>query len=249
MILTRIFPGVSEAIDLEEPDSRERLAALYTADDSRWLRLNLITSVNGSAAGSDGTSESLTNRADRALLGVIRNQSDVVLVGAASVRAEGYRVPRRARLAILTASGELSGHRLSAEIEPGRLLVVCPESAAGRARETLGDVPADIVVLPDDRGTLRAAAVIDALAARGLTHVVCEGGPSLAAQLLDAGIVDEICLSTGPLLTSSRLALFGSIGITERRLELRQLLVDDASGLYARWTVRREEPAAGAATA
>ncbi|WP_181134458.1 dihydrofolate reductase family protein, partial [Rathayibacter sp. AY1D5] len=71
----------------------------------------MIASVTGSSTGSDGTSETLTNRVDRTILGVVREQADVVLVGAASVRAEGYRVPRRVPLAVVSASGDLAGHR------------------------------------------------------------------------------------------------------------------------------------------
>ncbi|TXN32127.1 dihydrofolate reductase family protein [Lacisediminihabitans profunda] len=238
MILTRVFPGPGEPIDTDAEDARARLAGLYEPGADRWLRLNLVASVDGSAAGADGTSESLSNRADRKILGVIRRHSQVVLVGAASVRAEGYQLPRTVPLAVLTGSGDLTGHRLEPELAPDRLIVLCPASAEPAVHESLGGIAARIVTIPDLDGRLAATSVVGSLAALGFNRIVCEGGPTLAAQLLDAGLVDELCLSTSPRIGAGRLRLLGDRPIEERPLELRQLLVDDGGGLYARWLLR-----------
>lgn len=239
MILTRVHPGPSEQIDLDVADSRDRLLELYRPPSATWLRLNLITSVSGSAAGSDGTSESLTNPADRKLLGVIRELADVVLIGAQSVRAEGFQLPRKARLAVVTRSGDLSGHRIAGPVEPGRLFVVCPASAAERAASLSGNgLPgAEIIVVDSDDGSLTPRAILDALHAHGLTSIVCEGGPNLAAQFAQAGLLDEVCLSTSPSLGGPSLPLLGS-ELAPVALDLSSLMIDEASGLYARWAVR-----------
>ena len=92
-VLRRIVPAADEVPEAVHIDDRDRLLELYAPRAPDWLRLNLVASVSGSAAGTDGTSESLTSRADRRILGVIRELADVVLVGANSVRAEGYRCP------------------------------------------------------------------------------------------------------------------------------------------------------------
>ncbi|MHB1171647.1 MAG: dihydrofolate reductase family protein, partial [Lacisediminihabitans sp.] len=68
MTLARIYPASAEVIGLDAPDGRERLSELYRPERASWLRVNLIASVSGSAAGGDGTSETLTNRVDRTLL-------------------------------------------------------------------------------------------------------------------------------------------------------------------------------------
>ena len=230
MSLKRVVPGPIEMIEL---DDRDRLLDLYRPPRTPWLRFNLITSVGGSAAGSDGTSESLTNPADRRLLGVIRELADIVLVGAQSVRAEGFQLPRRARLAVVTMSGDLSGHRIDAT--DGRVYVVCPASAVDRAAAS---IPGATIIALDGDGPLDPAAIIAALQTRGFTSIVCEGGPSLVAQFVVAGLVDELCLSTSATLGGPSLPLLGSAEIDPVRLELSQLLVDDASGLYARWAVR-----------
>ncbi|MDQ1529297.1 MAG: hypothetical protein QOH77_1087, partial [Actinomycetota bacterium] len=222
---------------LDGADARDRLTELYRPPAEDWLRLNLVGSVSGSATGSDGTSETLTNPADRLLLGVIRMLADVVLVGAQSVRAEGYFVPRRAALAIVTSSGDLTGHRITSTGQRGPLLVLCPASAEKRARETIGDENAKVIVVADEAGSLAAADIVAALRDAGLRSIVSEGGPHLAARLLHGGVVDELCLSTSPVLNGANIPLFGSSEFAGRALSLRSLMVDSASGVYARWAI------------
>jgi riboflavin biosynthesis pyrimidine reductase len=235
LILTRVFPEPGEPIDTDEGEARELLSGLYEPGAARWVRLNLITSVDGSAVGSDGTSESLSNRADRKILGVIRRHSQVVLVGASSVRAEGYQLPRTVPLAVVTSSGDLAGHRISPTHDPGRLIVLCPASAESTVRESLGELTARVVTVPDTDARLDATAIIDTLASLGFDRIVCEGGPALAAQLLDAGLVHELCLSTSPRIGGGSMRMLGDRAIAEKPLALHQLVVDDAGGVYARW--------------
>ncbi|MCU1470826.1 MAG: hypothetical protein JWQ39_1975 [Glaciihabitans sp.] len=239
MILTRVYPAADAPIDLDAADARDRLADLYRPPREDWLRLNLIGSVSGSATGSDGTSETLTNPADRALLGVIRTLSEVVLVGAASVRAEGYFVPRRAALAVVTSTGDLTGHRITSTGQRGPLIVLCPGSSAAMARATVEDPDALVIPVPDTGGMLAAADIVSALRSAGFRSIVAEGGPILAAHLLAGEVVDEVCLTTSPVLNGASIPLFGSSEFTARPLELTQLLVDNASGLYARWRATR----------
>jgi riboflavin biosynthesis pyrimidine reductase len=233
VILRRVHPGPEEGLDLEVDGTRARLLDLYRPPSETWLRLNLVTSVSGSAAGSDGTSETLTSAADRRILGVIRELADVVLVGAQSVRAEGYVRPKRAPLAVVTASGDLAGHRISGDGPP--VVVVCPPDAVDRVRASLAD--AEIVAVPGPR--MLPADIIEALRSRGFASLVCEGGPGLARQLIVGGLVDEVCLTTSPRLTGATLPLFGAEAFPEVAVSLAQLLIDDESSIYSRWLTTR----------
>ena len=244
MSLTQLYPlAGTQPVDVDGEGAREALERLYRIPSRPWLRVNLVASVNGSAAGTDGTSTGLTNRTDRKILGAIRRLADVVLVGASSVRAEGYLLPRTAALAVVTGSGDLTGHRIPPGLEPGRLLVICPEQARGRVRSSLGGASAEIIAAEAQDSAVSPSAIIAALHGRGLSSIVCEGGPQLASALLSAGLVDELCLTTSPLLTAARLPMLPGVA-AGRRLRLSQLLVDESDALYARWSVP-DRPATG----
>lgn len=231
MKLSRVHPAPAETLDLDDDGARDRLLEWYRPLQPDWLRTNLVLSANGSAAGPDGTSESLSGGADRRILGVIRELSDIVLVGAASVRTEGYQVPKRSRLAVLTASGDLTGHRLAPELA-ARVTVVGPAAALQRARSELPG--AELLELAEASD---AAHAIGALRAAGYRSIVCEGGPSLAGQLVAAGLVDELCFTTAPVLTAMRApALVGDLDTA--RLDLRQLAADDEGHVFTRWVTR-----------
>lgn len=249
MILSRIFPGGGEAgaqfecastvdperIDLAA-DFRGALAQWYGIPRRDWLRINLVSSVNGSAAGADGTSNALTNRVDRKILGAIRRLSDVVLVGASSLRSERYLLPRTAVLAVVTASGDLTGHCIPADVPAGRVIVLCADVALPRVRESLGGAAAEVITVATDHGRIPVSGVVAALRARGLSSIVCEGGPNLAAQLVGAGLVDELCLTTSPTLSPAPLPVLPLLPEADAvPLRLSQLLVDESRTLYARW--------------
>jgi len=86
VIVTRVFPGHAESVDVDDAHSRDALLDWYRPDTMSSVRINLISTVSGNAGGSDGTSHTLSNPVDRKILGVIRELGDVVLVGAQSVR-------------------------------------------------------------------------------------------------------------------------------------------------------------------
>ncbi|NIJ03738.1 dihydrofolate reductase family protein [Frigoribacterium faeni] len=223
----------------ETDDGRALLRELYAPPAVDWLRLNLIAAVSGDAAGEDGTSDTLSNPDDRAVLAAIRDLADGVLVGAASVRAEGYRVPRSSKLVVLTAGGDLGGHRIDPD-RADRVVVVCPAAAVDTATATLGpDVArrATVLVVDDVDGRVAPTALVARLRDHGLRSLVCEGGPSLAGQLLHDGLVDELCLSTSPVVIGSGLPVFGRERFDPSRLSLTRLMMDDQSALYARWLV------------
>lgn len=235
MILKRLLPLADASADLDSPGGRGQVAEFYRPPRADWVRLNLVGTVNGGATGKDGTSETITNPVDRVILNVIRSLADVVVIGAASVRVEGYFVPKRAALAVVTSSGDLAGHRITSGGGRGPLLVLCPLEAVATARATVGDSDARIIGVPATDGVLSPDAIVATLHDAGFRSIVVEGGPRLAAHLVGGGVVDELCLTTAPLLHDSPVALFGSLGTGQIPLTLTQLLVDDDGATYARW--------------
>lgn len=83
------------------------LAEIYAWPEGDSLRLNMLIGPSGNVTGDDGTSHSLTSSADRRLLRIIRKDADAVVVGASSVRAEGWFLPPQGTLVVLSKSGDL----------------------------------------------------------------------------------------------------------------------------------------------
>ncbi|GAD33248.1 pyrimidine reductase, riboflavin biosynthesis [Microbacterium sp. TS-1] len=191
MRVTEMLPETGESADSTTDAGRVWLAGRYRRAPGGYVRVNMVTTLTGSASGGDGTSETITSPTDRSILGIIRRDADVVVVGAETVRAEGYVVPRTAALAIVSRSGRLDGHRLT-DAEAGRVVLVVPDGARPEA-------PAGVTVVTAGSGPdLSPADVLAVLSARGWERVVCEGGPTLAAQFIAAGVADEICLTVAP---------------------------------------------------
>ncbi|MEV7691879.1 dihydrofolate reductase family protein [Microbacterium sp. NPDC089189] len=228
--MTRVIPQPTIRHDIDSADGLAWLENEYAPPEGGYVRLNMITSLTGTASGSDGTSETLSSPVDRRILGVIRAASDVVVVGAATVRAERYIAPRRTRLAIVTSTGDL-GDVSFAEEDRDRVVLVADTthaSAVERAGSALG---IDTVVA--DAAELSPAAILTALATRDWTRVVCEGGPSLAGQFAEARCIDEFCLSLAPQFTPPGTPLLGHAADI-RLAPPHAMLVDDAGFSYLR---------------
>lgn len=234
--VTEVLPGPADparadagafAIDAYGEPLRAWLAARYSPADGVRVRMNMITSLTGAAVGADGTSDSLTSRVDRTLLGVIRSFADVVLVGAATVRAEGAVLPRRGAFAIVTATGDLGAMRMP-PADAARVLLVCPAAAADDVARR-APAGAEVVPVPGDAAPRE---ILGAVRDRGLARVVCEGGPSLSSAFARAGVVDEYCVTVAPAI-GARGAPFVDVDDTVPT-HVAGMLVDDAGFSYLR---------------
>ncbi|MDN5764631.1 MAG: dihydrofolate reductase family protein [Humibacillus sp.] len=257
----RLLVAGSSGIDpLTELDEAALFAAYAPPSPARghgdhvepgWLRCNMVTSLDGAATGADGMTGSINNAADRAVFDVLRASSHAVVVGAGTIRAEGYvplSVPatlvglRRGRglpdalpLVVISHRGEvpptLRGRR------DGSVLMATPENAPGlsRTRDDLGD--SNVLVCGD--GSLDLHALIGQLHDRGLTQLLTEGGPSLLGSFIAAGLVDELCYTVAPhLVGGEHPRTVGADGIPAA-LELT-LLVEQDSTVMGRWSVLRQ---------
>ena len=210
----------------------DALRAAYAPPHLPWLRLNFVATVDGAAEGGDGTSGSINNAADNRVFHLLRDLADVIVVGAGTVRAEGYR-PNVKPLVVVTRSGELPPTLL--EGDTSRLHLATGSLAPGleRARSVLGD---RVLVLGEEAPDPAALRV--ALEDAGYGSILCEGGPHLAADLLAAGLVDELCSTVVPALVGGSHARIAEGAPVAVPLDLHSLLEADST-LLARWLVRR----------
>ena len=79
-------------------------------------------------------------------------------------------------------------------------------------------------------------AMLDVFEARGWTQVLCEGGPHLFGSLLDAGLVDEVCVTLAPLFAGGRAGrIVQGAGERERLFALAHALTDDEGFVLLRY--------------
>jgi riboflavin biosynthesis pyrimidine reductase len=195
------------------PDSLGELDSYY-GEQPVGVRANMIAALDGAAA-FEGRTKAITDAADQMLLAFLRSCCDVVLAGSATVAAEKYgpvrladelRERRRAsgrselpRLAVVTARGALSPELriFSGEERP----VIVTVARTARQQPNLNDL-GDVVVAGDD--VIEPTAMLTALREIGLERVLCEGGPYLLSTLVDADLVDDMCLTLTPYLAGSQ---------------------------------------------
>jgi riboflavin biosynthesis pyrimidine reductase len=199
-------------------DEVASLEDLYAAPGP-LLRAGFVHAVDGVIA-LDGTSAALGSPADKAAFRALRAVCDAVLVGAGTARAEDYGPVLLSETGTAwRAERQLSRPPLvlvsrSLDLDPGArcftgdtrpLVLTCADATPPRG---LADV-ADLVVAGGPSVDLRAG--LDALRARGLSHLLCEGGPGLLTDLLRLGLVDELCLTSAPLLAGEGPRLVGAL--------------------------------------
>jgi riboflavin biosynthesis pyrimidine reductase len=183
------------------------------------LRSNFVTSLDGSIVGPDGRSGSINTRSDHYVFALHRAAADAILVGAGTVRAEGYRAVDLAgwQLDLRSAVGLAPYPVLVIVSGSGRLdpAIATPVGGAGGSvlvLTTAGKPPeavaglrgAGVEVVEMPGGEVDLVQVSALLADRGLSRVLCEGGPRLNRDLLAEDLVDEISLTLAPVVVGGR---------------------------------------------
>jgi riboflavin biosynthesis pyrimidine reductase len=224
-------------------------------DGSCWVLANMVGGLDGTASVG-GRVGALSAGPDQALFRALRGLADVVMVGAETVRREGYGAialapeqaaarqaagrPAAPPLAVVTRSLALDWSAPAfAAAPPDRRTLVITGAAADPERLRAARAAADVIVAGADR--VEPGLALRALAERGQRVVLCEGGPAWLGQLAAAGLLDELCLTIAPLIGGDPLPLSVTPpGAPLARFELRHVLAD-ASTLFLRYERARDD--------
>lgn len=226
---------------------RAQLRGMYAvpAAADRWLRVNFVSTLDGAVTGPDGLSGSINTPADNLVFQVLRELADAVLVGAGTAADEGYRRlvpegeesrPAGPPLVLTSRRAQLPDRVAATRQHGGELLLATVESAPAQALSAARHALGTDQVLVCGEQELDLAAVLDALAGRGLRQILCEGGPHLFGSLLASGLVDELDLTLSPKLVASevpRIASGPGVDVTATPLTL----VEEDGTLIGRWLV------------
>ncbi len=225
--------------------SPDDLHEIYSGQTSPCLRAGFVVALDGGISFA-GSSRPLRTPTDEAAFHALRAVADAVVVGAGTVRAEGYGPvrPRPGGLVWRHAHGlppvpPLVTVSRSLDLDPAdrcfsgpSLVVTC--ASADRHRKSRLSAVTEVVVAGEDDVDLSAA--VCALHERGFTRLLCEGGPQLLAALLQRGLVEELCLTLTPLLLGAAPHLLPTALTAPQQLELRHL-IDGDGVLLARYAV------------
>lgn len=215
-----------------------------------WLRANMVSTLDG-AAQHEGRSQPISTAADMRIFGTLRGLADVVVVGAETVRQEGYR-PARARaefaprreaagqgpapaVAVVTAGLGLD-FSLPLFTSPLVPTLILTGAAAPPDRVAAAERAGARVVIAGDGTGVEPDRAVRALAGLGHTRLLTEGGPRLLGQFVAAGVLDELCLTLSPMLSAGdaqRIAGGPSLAVP-RRFALASLLEEEGF-LFARY--------------
>ncbi|MXP22320.1 pyrimidine reductase family protein [Gordonia sp. HNM0687] len=213
-----------------------------------YVRANMVASIDG-AVTVDGRSGGLGGPGDKAVFRVLRGLADVVLVGASTAVTEGYGQPsaddefaadRAARdqmpapaLALLSRSLSVPDD-FAPVAHPDTVILTCRSAPTDR-RSALAGVGATLIDCGDD--TVDPQAVLDVCAERGWVHVLTEGGPSLLGALAQADALDELCVTTAPVLVGGDAGrIVGHADpVAARQMRPVSIITDDDGFVFTRW--------------
>lgn len=235
------------------PDAADELSddelVVSLRSDAPVLRVNFVASVDG-AVTHEGRSGGLSGEADKRHFELLRRVCDVVLVGAGTVRVEGYgpmrvseesarwrranELPEHPVFAIVSGSLGLDPDSPIFTDAPVRPIVVTSARAPAEALARFEKV-AEVVVAGSEGVDL--SETVAALHGRGLRNVLCEGGPTLFGSLLAVDAVDELFLTVSPVLEAGDALRIATGELAEPRpLELASVLASGSTLLlrYAR---------------
>ena len=179
-----------------------------------WVTGHMVAGLDGTAA-VNGRVGTLSTEPDQDLFRRMRQIADVVMVGAQTIRNEGYapmhldesaREQRRARgqsemppVAIVSRSLDLdwSSQVFAAAPDHARTIVItCAKADPDRL--AAAEEAATVIIAGEYR--VEPAKALQALAGLGHQVVLCEGGPHWLGELVAADRLDELCLSISPMM-------------------------------------------------
>ncbi len=190
-----------------------------------YVTLKAAVTLDGKLATATGDSRWVTGEQARARVHRLRDQVDVILVGANTVQKDNPQLTTR----LADSGGKdpvrvvVDSHlRLSPKLtvftqrSPARTVVATLEDPSGRKAKRLLAMGVEVWRMPEKKGRVDLEALMRRIAKEGLSHVLVEGGAEMYGSFLREKLADELLLFVAPkLIGSEGLSWTGSLGVKQ----------------------------------
>jgi riboflavin-specific deaminase-like protein len=170
-------------------------------EDRPYVLMNMVATVDGKTA--DGNEQEsvleLGSKADHQAMHRIERQVDAVMIGAATLRASPttWR-PRTGGRVVVSRTGDLPWNSAFLNQDAEKAFILRPTDATFAA-------PQGFIAIETGTGTVDLVAALGLLRKHhDVTTLLVEGGSELNAQLISAGLVDEVFLTVAPKMKLGR---------------------------------------------
>ncbi len=199
--------GVSVHVGLLEDEARRlnRYFIKQMTTNLPYCRAKWAMTLDGKMAADTGDSAWISSKASRVLVHVWRNESDAVLVGAGTVERDDPLltvrhidggVPYRV---VLDTNCRISlDAKLLNDAHVMKTIIITSRDADARAIDAVSKKGAAVQVVDTVQGRVDLRGAFEKLRAMGIESILCESGPVLQGQLLEAGLIDEVATFISP---------------------------------------------------
>jgi len=181
-----------------------------------YVTLKMAQSLDGAIAERPGECHRLSGERARNFVRGLRYDNDVVMIGVGTaivddpqltVRPYRFRAVPYIRLVVDSLGRLPLSAKLVTESQRAKTVVACTEAIPSQRRRALEDAGVGTVVCKSsDSGRVDLADLMKRLGRQETLSVLCEGGPQLAASLLEAGLVNELHWLIAPIILGTAAA-------------------------------------------
>ena len=199
--------GIPVTVGVLEEDCRRmnEVFLKFVTEKKPFVLYKAAVSLDGKTACHTGDSQWISSEASRADAHRLRAQYAGIMTGIGTILADNprltARIPGAEDPVRIIADSQLRIPLAAAALhEPGHVIVLTTSQAPEEKKNAVQALGADVIVADGLHGEVDLKLAMTCLAACGIDGILLEGGGTLAAAALEAGVIDKVCFYAAPLL-------------------------------------------------